>query len=404
MIAEPESMFMQGKYLKQIGVVITVIMILIISKSDLLAQDSIKVKSWSVKGYVEGLQSVEFINYKSNWVNSNLIHNRLNFRWNPSQSILVAVELRNRMLYGNILTFYPSLENSFSEDNGFVNLSGNIARQQSFILNSNVDRMWIDYTLDHVELSIGRQRINWGETSVWNPNDIFNSYNYLDFDYEEKPGSDAVRFQYYTSSSSKLDFALKANKAKQLTTAGSFHFNYWNYDFQAMAGVVNNNDIVIGGGWSGQIIKGGFKGEFSYFHPRTNFEDTSGIVVASVGYDYSFKNSFMLQAECLYNGNNTSVSDSSFSILSSFHSEASNPFLSGFSFFSSAVYPFTPLFKGSLSVIASPIHNLAILIPSVEYSLAENLDLSLLSQILITSYQLDTKPLKVVFLRIKWSF
>ena len=34
----------------------------------------------------------------------------------------------------------------------------------------------------------GRQRINWGQTFVWNVNDVFNAYSYFDFDYKERPG------------------------------------------------------------------------------------------------------------------------------------------------------------------------------------------------------------------------
>ena len=33
---------------------------------------------------------------------------------------------------------------------------------------------------------------------VWNPNDLFNAFSFVDFDYEERPGSDALRIQKYT--------------------------------------------------------------------------------------------------------------------------------------------------------------------------------------------------------------
>ena len=63
-----------------------------------------------------------------------------------------------------------------------------------------------------------RQRINWGQTLVWNPNDIFNAYSYFDFDYIERPGSDAIRLQYYPDYSSAIEMAVKAdyeNKIQQ---------------------------------------------------------------------------------------------------------------------------------------------------------------------------------------------
>ena len=89
-------------------------------------------------------------------------------------------------------------------DQGFVDLSWNILNEQSFFLNTTIDRLWVDLNYGKFQARIGRQRINWGQTLVWNPNDIFNAYSFFDFDYIERPGSDAVRLQYYPGSSSAL--------------------------------------------------------------------------------------------------------------------------------------------------------------------------------------------------------
>jgi len=383
---------------------ILIFLILLLFVSGISAQDSLKARLWSLKGYVKDMQSVMFSNYKDPWISSNLIHNRLNFKWYPSNSFTFAVEMRNRFFYGDILAAYPEYGKSFVADDGFVKLTSNISEQKSYIFNISIDRLWLDYTYHNFEVTVGRQRINWGETFAWNPNDIFNSYNYLDFDYEEKPGSDAIRLQYFTSPSSKAEVAIKANKEKQITAAGLYHFNRWNYDIQVLAGIVNSSDYVIGGGWSGQVAKGGFMGELSYFRSKQHFSDTSGIFVASAGYDYSFKNSLFVQAECLYNGNNIQKPDSLFSIYSAVASDARNPFLGGFTFFAGASYPFTPLLTGSFSAIATPEHKLIILIPSFEYSLAQNLDLSLISQIMPAIKQSSFTQLTAVFLRMKWNF
>lgn len=67
------------------------------------------------------------------------------------------------------------------------------------ILRTMIDRLWIDWAYKKWELRAGRQRINWGKTSVWNPNDLFNTFNYANFDYEEQAGSDAIKLSYYPS-------------------------------------------------------------------------------------------------------------------------------------------------------------------------------------------------------------
>jgi hypothetical protein len=68
---------------------------------------------------------------------------------------------------------------------------------------------YLDYTAGKWQFRVGRQRINWGVNLVWNPNDVFNSFSYFDFDYEERPGSDAVRVQYYTGTTSSASWFTK---------------------------------------------------------------------------------------------------------------------------------------------------------------------------------------------------
>ena len=58
-------------------------------------------------------------------------------------------------------------------------------------------------------MRIGRQRINWGVNLAWNPNDLFNAYSLIDFDYQERSGVDAIRFQYYTGEMSSIEFAIQ---------------------------------------------------------------------------------------------------------------------------------------------------------------------------------------------------
>jgi len=72
-------------------------------------------------------------------------------------------------------------------DPGFVDMSRNIVSGSSYFLNITADRFWLDYHQQGLDLRLGRQRINWGQTFVWNANDVFNSYSFFDFDYEERP-------------------------------------------------------------------------------------------------------------------------------------------------------------------------------------------------------------------------
>jgi len=292
-----------------------------------------------------------------------------------------------------------------SYDNGLVNMSWNILNDSAYVLNIAIDRVWIDFAQPKFQITVGRQRINWSQTYVWNPNDIFNTYSYFDFDYEEKPGSDAVRFQYFTGPASRLEIAAKANKQQRITAAALYRFNKWEYDFQALAGLFEQHDLVAGIGWAGQIAKGGFKGEATYFHPVRNFNDTTGVFLASVEYDYTFKNSLFLQFEGLYNSNSFNSADLLLQQMNAQLLNPKNPFLSGFSVFGNISYPVTPLINASLAGILNPDNGMYFIIPSVTVSLSNNLDLSLIVQS-FQSYSGKSAIIgeTLVFIRMKGSF
>ena len=361
--------------------------------------------NWSFNGYVKDMQTAIIHNIDQNWVTSNLIHNRLNFKWNISKSFTFCLEERNRIYWGELTKLNPKYNYFIAYDNGLLNMSWNVGDGKSYVFNASIDRIWLDYTRDKFQVTIGRQRINWSQTFVWNPNDIFNTYSYFDFDYEEKPGSDAIRFQYFDTPSSKAEIAVKADKDKKITAAGLYRFNRWRYDFQGLAGIYTQSDLVLGVGWAGQIAKGGFKGEMCWFQPMKHFSDTTGLFLSSVEYDYTFKNSIFIQFEGFYNSNSTNSSNILVSQFNPALLNAKNPFLNGFSIFGSIAYPATPLINVSLAGIYNPTNRIYFIIPTFTYSLSNNLDLSVIAQ----SFQSYNPGLygtlqTSVFIRLKGSF
>ncbi len=368
-------------------------------------QDSVKQDKFVFTGYVKDMQSFIFQDIKDEWTSANLVHNRLNIKWHISPSFTAGAEIRNRLLYGNILTNFPGYNHTFEADNGIVKLTKNLIDEKSFLMNSSVDRLWLQYSTDKFQITAGRQRINWGQTFVWNPNDIFNTYSYFDFDYEEKPGSDAIRVQYFAGPASVIEFAVKVNNQDKATMAALYRFNRWNYDFQFIGGMVDQEDLVLGTGWSGQVLDGGFRGEATYFHPRKSFSDTTGIFLASAGYDYTFKNSLFFQFEALYNGNNQS---SGMFLPGQFSSSVISPkslFLPDFSMFASLSYPVTPLFNASLASIVNPKSDLFFIVPFMDISLKENLELSFTAQLMrYFGEENNNEKLNFLYVRLKYSF
>ncbi len=370
----------------------------------LMAQDSIP-STISLNGYISNMQSVLFERFQGDWISDNLIHNRLNLKWHTADNRWNAVvELRNRFISGESVKYIPGYADMIENDEGLFNLSRNLASGRSYLLNSRIDRAYVDFTYDKFALRIGRQRINWGQCMAWNPNDLFNTYSFFDFDYIEKPGSDAVRLQYYTSGTSSLEFAVKANVDKQLTTMAMYRFNRWGYDIQLLGGVLNDQDWVVGGGWSGSIEGASFYGELSYFHPQRSFADTTGVCMLSIGGAYVFKNSLSLGCEVLYNPGKGS-SKASFN---EFYLSNLSPKTLSFTTWNLLLqgsYPVTPLFNVSLSGIWFPGIKGYYIGPSLSYSLAENLDISLIAQSFggkLATDQVEYHHLG--FIRLKWNW
>ncbi|MGV6846423.1 MAG: hypothetical protein ACWA42_09900 [Lutibacter sp.] len=358
-------------------------------------------ENYSLSGYVKGLSSIQFTNVSKTFV-ENTIHNRFDFNWYATNKVTITAGLRNRFIFGSSINQFPNYASYLGEDSGFLNLTDVWLNKNATIGITQIDRLFIDYTSGKFEVTVGRQRINWGQAFVWNPSDLFNTYSYFDFDYEEKPGSDAIRMQYYLSETSKLELTTTVDIHKKMTSALLYKWNAHKYDFQLLTGIFSQTDWVLGAGWSGSILGGGFNGEVTYFHSIDSSKNSNKFT-AVVHYDYIFKNSLSLQFEMLYNGfgsNNSSNSLESFTLM---RLNAKNLFPAKTAFFGSVSYPISPLFTALFSSIIAQSGALVYVGPTLTYSLSNNKELAIVGQF----YQLKNRTLingGAVFARLKWSF
>lgn len=330
-------------------------------------------------GYVNGMQSVMDVeSSKGYWLYESLLHNRLNLNYYPSPALSFSLQARNRFMTGDRFRMDASgqVKESLGGDPGFADLSFNLGEGRSYVINTSLDRLWLKYTLERLEVTLGRQRINWGQTMVWNPNDWFNNYSYFDFDYPEKPGSDALRIQYYTGALSAAEIVVAADSAKHAAAAIRYRMNSGSYDFQLLGGVLPDNDLAFGFGWAGGLRDIGFRGELAYFHPGKNFSDTSGLFLMSLGLDYTFSNSLAIQVEGLYCMIPDSREEVNFLEFYQRPLSVKDISFTEWNFFGQISYPFTPLLNGSFAAMIFPDVRGIYLGPAVMYSMTENFDLS----------------------------
>lgn len=407
-------------------------MTLLVLVSSVMAQkDSTKTKPKvkfsdivRISGYVKNLN---ILSYSENAFIGNsdehFLHNRINLRIYPVKNLTIGAEVRNRFFYSGRTAETPAAKDIIGMDGGLIDMSWNIGNDVNPVhLNSQIDRLWITYGNDKIDLRLGRQRINWGVNLAWNPNDIFNAYNFVDFDYSERPGTDAVRFQYFGKKMRGFEIVVAPReKWEEATAAFMYKFNAKAYDFQLIVGHAKE-DITAGFGFAGNIKDAGLKGEIQWFAPWNGFADSTHTITGALSTDYAFKNSIYINGSILYSSNG--IDDSDPLALALFFSgaplNAKNLMPTKYNGFVTLSYPITPLLSSSLAVIYGYGPHLLLINPSLTYSMAENWDILLTGQLFFSEFPVEENGFLVfengvlktsyqnvsnsVFLRLKWSY
>ena len=388
----------------------TFFLVLVVTANTLCAQKSSLLDSLSYKtsldGYVKYMHTSIIPSVDSSeLITDNFFHNRLNFKWNLNKHWTFDVSMRNRLFWGELVRFSNENFANLGDDPGFLDLSILWASGNSYALHTIFDRMYFTYEKDKLNISVGRQRINWGMTFIWNPNDIFNSYSFFDFDYEERPGTDAVQVNYYTSSTSQIGLVYEfADSLKGSSLAARYRWNAKTYDFQVLGGYQRQN-LVIGGGWAGDIKGAGFRGEGTYFIPSDDLDEDNQFV-GSMDIDYAFPKGLSIQLSYLFNstGSNSSTGDYTAFYLDRFLSvKTLSPVMHNVFF--QATGSVSPIVNLTLATMLNPADGSWFVGPTVDWSAFENFD------VLATGQLFRGDPMTLfgdggsfLFMRFKYSF
>lgn len=370
------------------------------------AQDSLETTSlrrFVINGFIKDMHSVSFKDNSKSLITGNFIHNRINFRWNINNNIHLRIESRNRLFFGEQVKSTPNFGKYVVEDNGYFNLTQNIVNDTSIVFNTTLDRALLSWSKNKLDITIGRQRINWGINIIWNPNDIFNTFNYFDFDYEERPGSDAIRIQYNIGIFSSFQAVYKPSKDKNKHVAAfMYKTNFGRYDLQNFAGIYQE-DLVVGTGWAGNLRKTGFKGEATFFRSYKNL-DTNGLFLYSISLDRTFTGNYFLMASYLFNSGGKDI----------FYEAADftklNPSVKSLMPFKHTIFAqisksLTPLVRVGFSTMFSPTKQTLIIFPTIAVSISDNWDLSLIAQSFFANINKSYHTMgNAVYLRLRWSY
>lgn len=381
------------------GIAIIATLCLLLSSIDGFAQKA------TLNGYVSGVYTGLGGFERETYQNGGLLHNRLNFLYMPYDKWEAVVDLRTRAIVGDAYQLSKTTNDEFTRDNGLMDLSWNIANSNSFLLNTSVERVYVGYQSAKFSARLGRQRINWSQTMVFNPNDIFNTYSFFDFDYPERAGSDALRLSYYPSGISTLEFVFKMDREDQITAVGFYRGNVDGWDLQGLGGLYNDDDILLGGGFSGTVKGVNLRGELSYYYDTNPKEDEMrNTFLASLGADYIFPSSLVLSAEVLYNSMPENQTDIDNSQLISAPMSAKKLSVTEFTTTAQMTYQFSAIIDGGISAIYYVNMPALYLGPSLNVSATDNLMISAVAQLFVDSNDSDVSSMYVAYLRLKYNF
>ena len=367
---------------------------LVVYSTLVIAQDSNK--KWRLDGYIKEMISLTALQDVDSLMFDNLIHNRLNVFWYPTEKLTLNMEVRTRMFHGDAVKTIPSYGNFIDVNNDFFDFSHTEDFDQ-MVFHTMIDRLYLQWNDASWQLKVGRQRINWGVNLAWNPNDIFNAYSLYDFDYEERPGTDALRFQKFIGYAGGYEIAIKiADNWNEFTAAAMCKWNVKGYDLQALGGIMKNN-LTAGVGWAGSIGWVGFKGESSYFYTLKKTDRNAWLT--SLSLDYSLPNSLYFNASVFYNSYATQQGN--VLSLNSGNSDVRSLTPYKWNAFLQASYTFHPLFSGSLLTLVYPGNSGLFINPMFTFSPLNNFDLDLIGQIFLNKNSQNTS---LAYLRLKYSF
>lgn len=297
------------------------------------------------------------------------------------------------------------------------------------------DRLNLQLAIGRIDLTIGRQAINFSQAYFWNPLDIFLSFDPETFDRDYKPGVDAIRSDISLGMFSSLTFVYAPGRELAIRTqttdvkVSAEDFDDENWYGSALMGrfrtTLKDWDIVleggkiyggsqIGAGFSGELFEIGLCGEASYVFAGDKrtlslpdpesadfsrdielIEDHAAFVI---GADYRFENSVYINVEYLYNSAGDS-DDLEAGIVRQAIGEGLSlgKYLAGVQ----VSYDIHPLVTGQIAAVHSFSDSSSLVSPLVKVSISDEADL-LLGGLLAFGERPETKRINVLGIPIEY--
>lgn len=263
-------------------------------------------------------------------------------------------------------------------------------------LRGRVDRLSLKWSTDGFDLTVGRQPITFGHANVFTPLDLVNPFNPAVIDQEYKPGVDAVRADLY------------AGVASQLTFAGAYAGG-WNRDGLVLAlygqSTIRVTDVgLFLGSIQGDTVFGttvvtslGAVGLTSDVTLTLPADDADPFVRGTIGAFFRPTTTTTVTVEAYVQTLGATTPDTLLRTTADPRFARGELWLMGAVYGAAAVsQEITPTIVASVALIANPLDPSGFIAPSVNWSVDENVDVSLGGFVGIGARPDDLDPLALL--------
>ena len=331
---------------------------------------------WEISGYVKYLSEGDHLRIPDTLFTGQLIHQRTMFRYEFNPHWYLRADIRTRIFYGTLYENQTDFGMRLQHPEAYFRPEMNLTEDRHLTIFTEADRAYAGYRNETWDIRLGKQRINWGTNLIWNPNDIFNTYNILDFDYEERSGTDAIRVQYDLGKRRSAEIAFSPARGERTVGAAMYRTHLKTFDLQVLAGTYRKQS-VIGIGWAGNLKDVGFKGEINHY--VKNPVDSNQTCIAMT-FDYTLRKQWYVFISGLWQENATENTLPSSSIKSG--NEITPKYLMPFrySWYAGTTKELSPLWTLQLAAIYGGKSQSLILFPCITWNITDDIQFLLAAQ------------------------
>ena len=322
------------------------------------------------------------------------VHNRLRLKVSYTPSPWLAVHaaydvsprIQDPLFFRESIyfsTLSPPSYRAYDFDSRLYPAEG--AEVESFGLFHNLDRLDVTFKTTFGDLILGRQAIAWGSARTVNPTDVVAPFAFNELDTEERRGVDAVRLRIPIGRMAELDLGIIAGHQWDMRQ-GAFYargkFYLWNSDLSLLV-LGFGDDLMLGFDLARSIGGAGYWLEAAYViggalrDPEGVGGEVSNYIRLSTGLDYSFSGSIYAFLEYHFNGAGRGESTEYSRLFSSnAYRYGSVYFVARHYLIGGVTWQISPLIPFTGSIITNLNDGSFILVPRIEYNLAENVYLA----------------------------